>query len=112
MKLGKKSCSGQSELLAQVKFETGDEVYFLRTLPSSPESLQNFSPEVGSVNAVILYSTAIFYRIEVSGRMVEVPSKFVANTKAELLDAFYEDIQNRWYSNYMYKKEQLEKEEK
>ena len=112
MKLGKKSCSGQAKVFATVKHNVGDEVYFFGMLPKAPESLQNFDPQEGIVSAIVVYNSTINYRVATEGSEREVPAKFVAKNKTELLDRFVEDMIKRWKSNYEYAKKQLKNKEK
>lgn len=113
MKLRKKFCSEQAKLFATAEHNVGDEVYFPYKLPTVPEGLQDFEAVKGTINAVILYSTSVSYRITYDRSPdAEVPAKFVVKTKAELLNRIVDDVLNRWKSNYEYANSKLEKEGK
>ena len=112
MRLGKKFCSEQAKVFATVEHIVGDEVYFFGMLPKVPESLQDFDPQEGIVSAIVVYNNTINYRIDPGGTEREVPAKYVAKSKAELLDSFVEDEIKRWKSNYEYAKKQLKNKEK
>ena len=111
MRLPKKCCSEQAEVFATVKYSVGDEVYFPASFPTSPESLQNFEVNKGTISAIVLYATSMNYRVVCEYSEIEVVGRLVAEDKVKLLKLVVDDMVERWKSNYEYAYSKLKKEE-